>query len=106
MAEIAGRRVFSAQTTPFLEYDLEGEVQPEMSWLPISYDRETGQGTTCGRSRSTALRSAGYDDSLSMHPFGRSRPSESSSRSARSIRLTLLRAVETRTGTPSTPRPV
>jgi anti-sigma factor ChrR (cupin superfamily) len=44
MTEIAGRRVFSAHTTPFLEYDLEGEIQPEMSWLPISYDRDTGQG--------------------------------------------------------------
>ena len=39
------RRVFNAYTTPFLEYDLEGPVQPEMSWLPVSYDRETGHGT-------------------------------------------------------------
>ena len=39
-----GRRVVNAGRTPFLEYDLEGETQPEMSWLPVSYDRETGQG--------------------------------------------------------------
>ena len=44
MAETAGRQVFNAYTTPFLEYDLEGPVQPEMSWLPVSYDRDTGQG--------------------------------------------------------------
>ncbi len=24
---------------------MEGPVQPEMSWLPVSYDDETGQGT-------------------------------------------------------------
>lgn len=29
----------------FLPYDLEGPVQPEMEWLPISYDRATGQGS-------------------------------------------------------------
>jgi len=44
MGEAAGRRVFNAYETPFLEYDLEGPVQPEMSWLPVSYDRESGQG--------------------------------------------------------------
>jgi anti-sigma factor ChrR (cupin superfamily) len=38
------RRVFNAHSTPFLPYDLEGPVQPEMSWLPVSFDRETGQG--------------------------------------------------------------
>ncbi len=29
----------------FRPYDMEGPVQPEMEWLPISYDRETGQGS-------------------------------------------------------------
>jgi anti-sigma factor ChrR (cupin superfamily) len=29
----------------FLPYDLEGPEQPEMAWLPISYDRTTGQGS-------------------------------------------------------------
>jgi anti-sigma factor ChrR (cupin superfamily) len=38
------RVVVNAHTTPFLPYDLEGPIQPEMSWLPVSYDRETGQG--------------------------------------------------------------
>ncbi len=39
-----GRRVFNAHETPFLPYDLEGPVQPEMSWFPVSFDRETGHG--------------------------------------------------------------
>jgi anti-sigma factor ChrR (cupin superfamily) len=37
------RRVRST-AEDFLPYDLEGPVQPEMSWLPISYDRASGQG--------------------------------------------------------------
>jgi hypothetical protein len=38
MSEVAGRRVVNAHKTPFLEYSLEGPVQPELSWLPVSYD--------------------------------------------------------------------
>jgi anti-sigma factor ChrR (cupin superfamily) len=45
MSESAGRRVVNAHTTPFLEYDLEGPVQPDLSWLPLSYDRGSGQGS-------------------------------------------------------------
>lgn len=41
--EVRGRRVVTTGDD-FLPYDLEGPVQPEMSWLPISYDKETGQG--------------------------------------------------------------
>src|ERR671923_1445663 len=41
---VPGRRVLNAHTTPFLAYDLEGPVQPELSWLPVSYDRNTGEG--------------------------------------------------------------
>ena len=44
MSDSTGRRVVNAHTTPFLEYDLEGPVQSEMSWLPVSYDAQTGQG--------------------------------------------------------------
>jgi len=40
----AGRQVFSLGTTPFLEYDLEGPVQPDISWLPISYEKTRGTG--------------------------------------------------------------
>ena len=40
-----GRRIFNLRSTEFREYDMEGPVQPEMSWLPISYDDASGQGT-------------------------------------------------------------
>jgi len=40
-----GRSAVNVHTTPFLPYDLEGPVQPEMSWLPLSFDRESQQGT-------------------------------------------------------------
>lgn len=43
--EREGRRIVNLHTTPFREYDLEGPVQPEMSWLPVSFDRHTGQGS-------------------------------------------------------------
>lgn len=39
-----GRRVVASRAAPFQAYDLEGPVQPEMSWLPVSYDRLTGNG--------------------------------------------------------------
>ena len=55
MSEIPGRRVVNAHATPFLAYDLEGEVQPEMSWLPISYDDATGQGTYAMRMQPGAV---------------------------------------------------
>ena len=41
--ERTGRRIVRS-TTPFQDYDLEGPAQPEMSWLPVSYDRTTGNG--------------------------------------------------------------
>src|SRR5712691_11775872 len=40
-----GRTTVNAHTTPFLAYDLEGPIQAELSWLPLSYDRTTGAGT-------------------------------------------------------------
>jgi mannose-6-phosphate isomerase-like protein (cupin superfamily) len=39
----AGRRIVRSDT-PFRAYDLEGPIQPDMSWLPVSYDRTTGNG--------------------------------------------------------------
>jgi anti-sigma factor ChrR (cupin superfamily) len=41
---VQGRRVFRTRTEPFRAYDMEGPVQEDMSWLPISYDEATGQG--------------------------------------------------------------
>jgi anti-sigma factor ChrR (cupin superfamily) len=45
MTDLPGRKTVNAHTTPFLAYDMEGPVQPELSWLPVSYDEATGQGT-------------------------------------------------------------
>jgi anti-sigma factor ChrR (cupin superfamily) len=39
-----GRRVVRRGGAAFLPYDLEGPVQPEMSWLPVSFDRRSGNG--------------------------------------------------------------
>jgi anti-sigma factor ChrR (cupin superfamily) len=39
-----GRKVLNIHTAPFREYDMEGPVQPELSWLPISYDAVAGRG--------------------------------------------------------------
>jgi anti-sigma factor ChrR (cupin superfamily) len=39
------RRVVRTRATPFREYDMEGPVQPELSWLPVSYDETTGEGS-------------------------------------------------------------
>jgi anti-sigma factor ChrR (cupin superfamily) len=44
MSQVEGRLVVNAHTTPFLPYDLEGPGQPEMTWLPVSFDAATGQG--------------------------------------------------------------
>jgi len=41
---VAGRRVVRIAETAFLPYDLEGPVQPEMGWLPITFDRAAWQG--------------------------------------------------------------
>lgn len=38
-----GRKVVRAGG-PFLPYDLEGPLQPEMSWLPVSYEKRSGNG--------------------------------------------------------------
>jgi len=48
-----GRQVVPTGTATFLPYDLEGPVQPEMSWLPISYDRASQRGSIA---RATAER--------------------------------------------------
>lgn len=40
----AGRQVVSIGTAAFLDYDLDGPMQAEISWLPVSYDRRRGTG--------------------------------------------------------------
>lgn len=39
-----GRIAVNIHAADFLPYDLEGPPQPDMAWLPISFDRATGQG--------------------------------------------------------------
>lgn len=39
------QRVFSVAMTQMQVYDLEGPVQPEISWQPISYRRDKGVGS-------------------------------------------------------------
>jgi anti-sigma factor ChrR (cupin superfamily) len=39
------RRVVRTDQRAFLPYDLEGPVQPEMAWLPVSYDRASQRGS-------------------------------------------------------------
>ena len=63
----AGRRVVNVHATPFHEYDLEGPIQPEMSWLPVSYDRATGQGCYLMRMQPGAVTIA--HDHLGMEEF-------------------------------------
>lgn len=39
------QKIVRVATTPMQVYDLEGPVQPDMAWLPISYSKETGCGS-------------------------------------------------------------
>jgi anti-sigma factor ChrR (cupin superfamily) len=43
--DAAAPRVVRAGATGFLPYDLEGPVQPEMGWLPVTFDRRTQCGS-------------------------------------------------------------
>lgn len=40
-----GRSVINMQKASYLPYDLEGPLQPEMEWTPVSFSRATGQGS-------------------------------------------------------------
>jgi hypothetical protein len=55
-----GRIAVNAHSTPSLPYDLEGPVQPELSWLPISFDHRIKvrlSGSNDSASEAAALRS-------------------------------------------------
>ncbi len=39
------RRVIATGRTEFLPYDLDGPLQPDIGWLPISFDRKKGEGS-------------------------------------------------------------
>jgi anti-sigma factor ChrR (cupin superfamily) len=44
-ADSSPRKVVNVHDATFLEYDMEGPVQPDITWLPISWDDASGQGT-------------------------------------------------------------
>ncbi|MEA2779180.1 MAG: hypothetical protein QOK29_724 [Rhodospirillaceae bacterium] len=64
--ESADREVVASETAVFLAYDLEGPVQPAITWLPMSYDRRLGQGSYLMRlepgARTIAHDHPGYED--------------------------------------------
>ena len=41
----AERKVVNVHTAAFQEYDMEGPPQPDITWLPISWDDDAGQGS-------------------------------------------------------------
>jgi len=43
--EASGRKVHALATSGFEPYDLEGPLQPEITWQPISFDRQSQQGS-------------------------------------------------------------
>ena len=55
MSEVEGRLVVNAHTIPFSRVRPRGPVQPEMSWLPVSFDRESGEGCYLMRMQPDAL---------------------------------------------------
>ena len=67
MSDSPGRTSVNAHTTPFLPYDMEGPEQPEISWLPLSYDEQTGQGTYLMRMEPGAITIA--HDHAGMEEF-------------------------------------
>jgi anti-sigma factor ChrR (cupin superfamily) len=49
------RRIVHTRAAEFEPYDLEGPLQPELSWLPLSYDRVVGEGCYLMRFASGAV---------------------------------------------------
>jgi anti-sigma factor ChrR (cupin superfamily) len=39
------RTVVNVHTATFQEYDMEGPAQPDITWLPVSWDDAAGQGS-------------------------------------------------------------
>jgi len=62
------RSITSISKAQFRPFDLEGPVQPEMSWLPISFRKETGMGSYVMRMQPGAVTIAhdhpGYEEFL------------------------------------------
>lgn len=39
------RQIVATGTAEFLPYDLDGPLQPDISWLPVSYQADSGNGS-------------------------------------------------------------
>jgi anti-sigma factor ChrR (cupin superfamily) len=62
------RQIVAAESATYLPYDLEGPVQPEIAWHPVSYDRERGEGSYLMRlkpgARTIPHEHRGFEDFL------------------------------------------
>ncbi len=58
--ETAGRRVIDTRSSRFQPYDLEGPVQADITWLPISYDAASGHGSYLMRMQPGAVTIAHF----------------------------------------------
>ncbi len=60
------RKIVRVAETPLQTYDLDGPVQPEMGWLPISFSKRSGCGSYIMRMQPGAVvfehTHPGYED--------------------------------------------
>jgi mannose-6-phosphate isomerase-like protein (cupin superfamily) len=60
------RQIVASASANLLPYDLEGPLQPDIGWLPLSYDRRLGQGSYLMRlqpgARTIAHEHLGFED--------------------------------------------
>jgi anti-sigma factor ChrR (cupin superfamily) len=66
--ESADRQIISTGDVGFLPYDLEGPIQSDIAWRPISYDRKRGEGSYLMRlqagARTIPHEHLGFEDFL------------------------------------------
>ena len=62
------RRVVNVLREPFLPYDMEGPLQEDITWLPVSWDDDAGQGSYLMRmepgARTLSHEHAGFEEFL------------------------------------------
>jgi hypothetical protein len=60
------RQIVASASANLLPYDMEGPLQPDIGWLPLSYDRRLGQGSYLMRlqpgARTIAHDHLGFED--------------------------------------------
>jgi quercetin dioxygenase-like cupin family protein len=60
------RQIVASASANMLPYDMEGPLQPDIGWLPLSYDRRLGQGSYLMRlqpgARTIAHDHLGFED--------------------------------------------